>query len=97
MASDPKYLPEDLYRAFVHLKDEQEVKSFLADLCTPQEIDAMAERWKLAELLDENLPYRQIADRTGASTATVTRVAKALRFGSGYRLALKRRKRREDA
>jgi len=54
----------------------------------------MAERWQVVRLLDQGMSYRQIYEETGVSTATVTRVAKSLRFGSGYRLVLDRKDRR---
>jgi TrpR-related protein YerC/YecD len=67
------------------------VRAFLEDLCTPAEILAMADRWRVAQLLDEGLPYRQIYEKTGVSTATVTRVARSLALGAGgYRAALAR-------
>jgi TrpR-related protein YerC/YecD len=77
------------------LKDEGEMDRFLTDLCTPGELSTLAERWRVARLLDENqLTYRQISEKTGASTATVTRVARFLSQepAQGYRLVLDRMK-----
>ena len=82
-----------LARALLTLKDEGEVKAFLDDLCTPSELRAFAERFKVARLLDEGrLSYRDIAVKTGASTTTITRVARFLREmpHQGYRLVLDR-------
>ena len=74
------------------LRTQDEAERFLRDLCTRSELDAMAHRWQVAQLLDEGLPYLEVAARTGASTTTVTRVAQWLRNGEGgYRLALDRR------
>jgi len=83
-----------LYQAILSLREESEVERFFADLCTPQELETLAERWEVARLLEQDLPYRQIYEDTGVSTATVTRVAKALRSGTGYRLVLDRQERK---
>ena len=76
------------------LRSVAEAEAFFRDLCTLAELEALAHRWEVARLLDEQLPYQEISRRTGASTTTVTRVAHWLRHGEGgYRLALDRRKR----
>src|SRR4051812_44903891 len=68
-----------------------ELEAFLRDLCTLSELEAMAHRWEVARLVDQGLPYTEVAEKTGASTATVTRVAHWLRHGEGgYRTALDR-------
>src|SRR5690349_10841083 len=75
-----------------------ELYAFLRDLCTLSELEAMAHRWQVARLVDQGLPYLEIAELTGASTATVTRVAHWLNHGEGgYRLALDRAKRATSA
>jgi len=84
-----------LIEALLSLKDEGEMDRFLTDLCTPGELTTLAERWRVARLLDDNqLTYRQISEKTGASTATVTRVARFLSQepAQGYRLVLDRMK-----
>ena len=84
-----------LIEALLSLRDEGEMDRFLTDLCTPGELSTLAERWRVARLLDENqLTYRQISEKTGASTATVTRVARFLSQepAQGYRLVLDRMK-----
>jgi TrpR-related protein YerC/YecD len=74
------------------LKGEAEVSNFLRDLCTWGELEAMAQRWEVAQLVDEGVSYLEIARRTGASTATVTRVAQWLHHGEGgYRAVLDRK------
>ena len=84
----------DLYAAIASLKTRDETERFLRDLCTRSELEAMAHRWEVAQLLDEGLPYLEVSRRAHASTTTVTRVAQWLRNGEGgYELALKRRKR----
>lgn len=82
-----------LYEAFAALQGPQEWQRFLTDLCTPAEMRALAARWQVAQLLDEGkLSYREISERTGASTTTVGRVARFLceEPHQGYRLALDR-------
>ena len=80
-----------LFAAIVSLETKQEMERFFRDLCTLSELEAMAHRWQVAQLLEKGLPYLEIAEKTGASTTTVTRVAHWLRHGEGgYRLALDR-------
>ena len=84
----------ELYATIASLRTTDEARRFLRDLCTRSELEAMAHRWEFAKLLDEGLPYLEVAKRAHASTTTVTRVAQWLHNGEGgYRLALKRRKR----
>ena len=87
----------ELLDALLSLRSRQELRRFLADLCTPGELKAFAERWQVARLLDEGkLTYRDIAARTGASTTTVVRVARFLNDmpHRGYRLVLDRHKKK---
>jgi TrpR-related protein YerC/YecD len=91
---------ETLCEAFLQLKTPEECRLFLLDLCTPAEVSALTERWKIARLLAEGqLSYREIHDRTGGSLATITRVARFLKQESyqGYRLVLEREKRKRNA
>src|SRR5436309_6286232 len=82
---------DDLAAAFLSLRTVDEAKRFLRDLCTLGELEALAHRWQIVRLLEEGLPYLEIAERVHASTATVSRVAQWLRHGTGgYRLALDR-------
>jgi TrpR-related protein YerC/YecD len=82
---------DELADAFLALRSRDEVSRFLRDLCTLSEVEAMAHRWQIAKLVDEGVPYLAIAERLGASTTTVTRVAYWLRHGTGgYRYALDR-------
>jgi TrpR-related protein YerC/YecD len=81
----------ELFDAIVGLETREEAERFFRDLCTLSELEAMAHRWQVARLVERGLPYVEIAERTGASTTTVTRVAHWLRHGEGgYRLALDR-------
>ena len=82
--------------ALTTLRTRQDVMLFLRDLCTLPELEALAHRWQTVLLLDEGVPYVEIAARVPTSTATVTRVAQWLRHGTGgYRIALERTRRRE--
>ena len=82
-----------LFDALLALREPADCAAFLSDLCTPAELEALAGRWKVARLLDQGLPYREISEKTGISTATVTRVARCLTYGrdGGYRRVLDRR------
>lgn len=88
---------EQLYEAILQLKTVDECFAFFRDLCTPEEIRAMKERWKLAQLLDDEvnkLSYREISSKTKSSIATIGRVARFLKqenYG-GYRLILDRQR-----
>ncbi len=87
----------ELFGAIRLLTDEEEVALFFRDLCTPSELEAMAERWEVAQLLDQGVPYREINRLTGASTTTVTRIAHWLKYGEGgYRLLMDRSKDKGD-
>ena len=93
MTTDPNPAEARLYAAILALKTPEEVRDFLADLCTPAEIRAFIERLEVARLLDAgDLSYRQIAEQAGASTTTVVRVARFLKEMpfKGYRRALDR-------
>lgn len=83
---------EALYEALLALESADECRSFLQDLCTPKEIQALAERWLLARLLADGHSYRAISETTGASTTTVARVARFLTTekNKGYKLILER-------
>jgi TrpR-related protein YerC/YecD len=84
-----------LCEALLKLTSVEEARRFLADLCTPTEVRAFAERWHVARLLDEGkLSYRGINEATGVSTATIVRVARFLREEpyQGYRVVLDRLK-----
>src|SRR5436309_651528 len=74
---------EEVFDAIRSLETRAEVESFFRDLCTLSELEAMAHRWEVARLVDQGLPYLEIAKRTGASTTTVTRVAHWLHHGEG--------------
>jgi TrpR-related protein YerC/YecD len=82
-----------LCTAIVALRSVEECRNFFRDLCTPAELQAMADRWAVVEYLDRGLPYREIHKQTGVSVTTISRVARCLTLGSGgYRAVAERMK-----
>ena len=89
---------DDLADAVLLLRDRDDATRFLRDLCTLAELEQLTHRWQIVRLLEQKVPYLEIAERIGTSTATVTRVAHWLRHGTGgYRVVLERTLRREQA
>lgn len=81
---------KNLIEVFSSFESESDFSSFLRDVATIKEIEAMAERWECARLLHQGLSYREVSKKTGASTTTVTRVAQWLKGGEGgYKKVLK--------
>jgi len=81
----------ELASAIATLRDADEALRFLRDLCTVNELREIAARWEVARLLDSGTNYHEISERTGASSATISRVNQWLRYGrDGYRLVLDR-------
>ena len=81
----------NLYVALAALKSPEECRAFLRDLCTPAEIQAMADRWSVVEYLQRGLPYREIHKLTGVSVTTIGRVARFVVTGNGgYQIASQR-------
>lgn len=86
-----------LMEAIACIRSADEARSFLNDLCTPAELEALADRWAVVEPLAAGLPYREIHDRTGVSVTTIGRVARFLVAGNGgYRNVLARLRRARD-
>ena len=73
----------ELYKAILQLKDEQECYDFFQDLCTVSELRSMEQRFEVARLLQAGTSYMDILEKTGASSATVSRVNRALQYGEG--------------
>src|SRR5690606_4777342 len=67
-----------LYKAILSLRTEAECEQFFSDLCTPAELEALADRWGVVAYLEEGLPYRKIHELTGVSVTTIGRVARFL-------------------
>ena len=90
----PDWTDEDtdaLFSAMLSLDTLEEAERFFRDLCTRHELEELSHRWAVARHLAAGLPYRQIAEETGSSTTTVTRINQWLRHGEGgYRLVLER-------
>ncbi len=84
-----------LASALGSLRGSVEIRAFLEDLCTPAELEAMTDRWRVVPLLHEGVPYREIHDRTQVSVTTIGRVARTIDRGAGgYALAIKRNRNR---
>ena len=82
---------EALYKAILQLKDEEECYEFFQDLCTISELRAMEQRFEVASLLYDGMIYNDILERTGASSATISRVNRSLQYGAdGYQAVLPR-------
>jgi len=80
-----------LFEAILRLETADEASAFFRDLCTLGELHDMGQRWAVVRLLDQGLHYADISQRTGASTATITRIAQWLHHGEGgYLKALER-------
>jgi TrpR-related protein YerC/YecD len=87
---------EPLYKTLVSIKDAKAMNAFLKDLCTPQELKALEERWIVCQILHQGEhTYREIHALTGASLATITRIARFLKEEphGGYRTTLNKPKR----
>lgn len=83
---DPRQLgqaEQELCEVVARLDTAQQVGDFLRDLCTPAELEAMVDRWRVVPLLKQGLPYRQIHDLTGVSVTTIGRVARFITSGNG--------------
>lgn len=80
-----------LYEAILSLKDKDECRAFFQDLCTVTELKAMAQRLEVARLLEQGLIYSEILERTGTSSATISRINRCLQYGAdGYKTVLAR-------
>ena len=86
-----------LARALAQLTEPQDVQAFLQDLCTPAELEALADRWRVIPLLLEDIAYREIHARTSVSVTTIGRVARCLTNAlGGYHIAIRKLKRRKQ-
>ena len=79
------------FEAVLQLKSVEDCQKFFEDVCTIKELQSIAQRWEVAVMLNEGKNYLDISKKTGASTATISRVAKCLNYGAGgYELVLER-------
>ncbi len=92
MSKDLKTEAADhLFDAVLTLRNREECYKFFEDICTVNELQALSQRFEVAHMLRENRTYTDIAEKTGASTATISRVNRSLNYGhDGYDMALKR-------
>ena len=91
MKKSPKESGDLLYKALLSLENIEECRHFLQDLCTVAELCAMEQRIEVAGYLHEGMIYNDILERTGASSATISRVNRCLRYGAeGYQTVLPR-------
>ncbi|MGA2514525.1 MAG: YerC/YecD family TrpR-related protein [Candidatus Limnocylindrales bacterium] len=82
---------DELFEAILRLDSVDEASAFFRDLCTLGELHDMAQRWVVVRLLDAGMHYAEISRQTGASTATITRIAQWMHHGEGgYAKALER-------
>ena len=80
-----------LYRVILLLQTQEECERFFDDLCTGPELKALAQRLEVAKLLKEQNVYNKIVEKTGASTATISRVNRSLQYGAnGYDIVFER-------
>lgn len=87
----------ELYRAVLELKTVEECYNFFVDLCTVSELKAMEQRFEVAKLLNDGLIYNDILEKTGASSATISRVNRSLNYGTdAYRLIFDRMARENE-
>ena len=88
---------DNLFKAILSLKNLDECRRFFQDLCTVSELRAMEQRMEVALLLNDGLIYNDILERTGASSATISRVNRCLHYGSeGYSTVIPRLKEQEQ-
>jgi len=82
---------EHLFEAVLELKDKEECFRFFEDVCTINELLSLSQRFEVAKMLTENKTYLEIAEETGASTATISRVNRSLNYGNdGYQMVFSR-------
>ena len=74
---------DHLFEAILCLKDKEECYTFFEDVCTINELLSLSQRFEVAKMLREQKTYLEIAEKTGASTATISRVNRSLSYGTG--------------
>ena len=85
MSDDMQAEIKDLYQTILSLQTEDDCERFFSDLCTYKEINSMAQRLKSAKLLMDGNTYEQVIKQTDISSATLSRVSRAVKQGSGYK------------
>lgn len=88
---------KDLFEAILTLENVEECFDFFEDVCTINEVLAISQRFAVAKMLKENHTYLEVAEKTGASTATISRVNRSLNYGNdGYDMVFDRLNKKED-
>lgn len=88
---------DHLFEAILCLKDKEECYTFFEDVCTINEILSLSQRFEVAHMLRQQKTYLDIAEKTGASTATISRVNRSLNYGNdGYDMVFARMKKSEE-
>lgn len=88
---------DHLFEAILCLKDKEECYTFFEDVCTVNEILSLSQRFEVAKMLKEKKTYLEISEKTGASTATISRVNRSLNYGNdGYDMVFARMEKRDD-
>ena len=86
-----------LFRAILSLRDKEECYTFFEDICTINELLSLSQRFEVAKMLRERKTYLEIAEKTGASTATISRVNRCLHYGAGgYKIIVPRLKTEQE-
>ena len=88
---------DDVLKAVLKLRSLEECCMFFEDLCTVGELQAMGQRFAVAKMLDSGSNYQEVEKMTGASSATISRVNRSLRYGAGGYLLMLERSRTDDA
>ncbi|RNC29450.1 MAG: hypothetical protein AWM53_00448 [Candidatus Dichloromethanomonas elyunquensis] len=100
MGSDERLkdnLTDSLFEAILLLETKEECYRFFQDIATVAEIKALAQRLEVARMLEADVTYTRIAEVTGASSATISRVKRCLNYGAdGYKMILKRLEEKQD-
>ena len=88
---------DGLFHAILSLQSMEECYTFFEDVCTINEIQSLSQRFEVAKLLREKQTYLEIAEKTGASTATISRVNRSLNYGNdGYEMVFRRLEKEEE-
>lgn len=88
---------DHLFQGILSLKDKEECYTFFEDICTINELLSLSQRFEVAKMLRDHRTYLEIADKTGASTATISRVNRSLNYGNdGYDMVFERIARSEE-
>lgn len=88
---------DGLFRAILSLQNMEECYTFFEDVCTVNEIQSLSQRFEVAKLLREKQTYLEIAEKTGASTATISRVNRSLNYGNdGYDMVFRRLEKKDE-